>query len=555
MALIICHECEGKVSEYATCCPHCGCPIELIKLKRDTRFVEKGESRILSSAETEKSIHKSTSSKRITLLPTSNILAIAAGPYHIAVLGRDGKCYPRLVENFSIKLGKQRYKQISCGYNYTAGITDEGFVGGVYSSPFVSEEKIMSEARDVVQISAGYETCIALKSNGTIVGPEKFLGDSVELRKWDNIIGIAAGHGHYLGLKFDGTVCACGNNFYGQLLVGDWENIAKVVAGEYFSIGITHEGKVLAVGDNCYGQIDGVENWRNIVEIAAGFSHTVGLMGDGEVVASGDNSSGQCFVGHWENIVSVAAGYNFTLGLSAFGLLYIAGGNQELRELVDRINDEGIECLEADMSQRVVSLKNISRAHYILSNVKECGPADMIVVRDQRVDILNAFLAGQADDEGMAYYATCYRGAADSVVFPKTYKTAIELECEREEKEVEVCYDKFHFERNDIVKQAFFCTSFIDGRMLDRWTKLEAVYLPDGGNLIYLRGEKKISVYLYDKAFLDRCFAKQRGYKIIYKGERYIEYVGNYGLKETIGLHPYPKNIRINGGRLYFTDE
>ena len=31
MALLICPDCSGKVSEHAKACPHCGCPISYIK--------------------------------------------------------------------------------------------------------------------------------------------------------------------------------------------------------------------------------------------------------------------------------------------------------------------------------------------------------------------------------------------------------------------------------------------------------------------------------------------------------------------------------------------
>lgn len=31
MALLVCPECDGKVSEYASACPYCGCPVSIIK--------------------------------------------------------------------------------------------------------------------------------------------------------------------------------------------------------------------------------------------------------------------------------------------------------------------------------------------------------------------------------------------------------------------------------------------------------------------------------------------------------------------------------------------
>ena len=34
MALLVCPECGKKVSEYASACPECGCPIEVIKAQQ-----------------------------------------------------------------------------------------------------------------------------------------------------------------------------------------------------------------------------------------------------------------------------------------------------------------------------------------------------------------------------------------------------------------------------------------------------------------------------------------------------------------------------------------
>lgn len=43
MALIVCPECEGKISEYANMCFHCGCPMDVIKelmIKNKATIVE-----------------------------------------------------------------------------------------------------------------------------------------------------------------------------------------------------------------------------------------------------------------------------------------------------------------------------------------------------------------------------------------------------------------------------------------------------------------------------------------------------------------------------------
>jgi len=44
MALIVCPECENKISEYAPACPYCGCPMSVIQdliIKRQLEEEEK----------------------------------------------------------------------------------------------------------------------------------------------------------------------------------------------------------------------------------------------------------------------------------------------------------------------------------------------------------------------------------------------------------------------------------------------------------------------------------------------------------------------------------
>jgi alpha-tubulin suppressor-like RCC1 family protein len=66
---------------------------------------------------------------------------------------------------------------------------------------------------NVVAIAAGDSDCLALKSDGTVVGwGQNFAGQANIPAGISGIIAISQGVGHNLALKSDGTVAAWGDN-------------------------------------------------------------------------------------------------------------------------------------------------------------------------------------------------------------------------------------------------------------------------------------------------------------------------------------------------------
>ena len=54
MALLTCPECDWKVSEYATCCPKCGCPIDIIKrgnINQDIKYYVNDQEQVVIEEE------------------------------------------------------------------------------------------------------------------------------------------------------------------------------------------------------------------------------------------------------------------------------------------------------------------------------------------------------------------------------------------------------------------------------------------------------------------------------------------------------------------------
>jgi len=134
----------------------------------------------------------------------------------------------------------------------------------------------------------------------------------------NRIVDIAAGHNHLVALKSDGTVCAIGENSFGQCDVSSWTNIVAISAGTNHTVGICKDGTAVATGKNSDGECN-VSNWSNLVSVEAGSCHTVGVKSDGTVIATGSNSNGCCDVSTWTDIVDVELFTFGTLGLRKDG--------------------------------------------------------------------------------------------------------------------------------------------------------------------------------------------------------------------------------------------
>jgi len=226
---------------------------------------------------------------------------------------------------------------------------------------------------------------VGIKADRTVIIFNSNIFDRYDTVNWYDIVEIAAGYNHIIGLKTDGTVITVkkknitdnmSNNTFSGSLKGNmlnalkdtpvlyktleskwekslmeekekrvrnlpenkkylsiefdtssWSDIVEIAAGGDFSIGLKKDGLVVAVGKNDDGQCN-VYNWQNIISISAGSSHTVGLKKDGSVVAVGKNDDGQCNVSNWQNIIAISAKSNNTVGLMQDGKVIVVGNNE-----------------------------------------------------------------------------------------------------------------------------------------------------------------------------------------------------------------------------------
>ena len=228
---------------------------------------------------------------------------------------------------------------------------------------------------NVIEVSAGLEHAVALKSDGSVwawgrnnwgqLGNGTLEDSRVPVAAKDllRITDVAAGMFHTLALAADGTVWAWGRNSYGQLGNGSNEDsaapvkvsglsgVVKIAAGMYHSLAVRSDGTVYAWGRNVYGQLgDGstkdrnsperVEGISGVTNITAGLHHTVALRSDKSVWAWGWNFHGMLGdgtttdqskpvrVAGLSDIIDLRAGLHHTIALRSDGTVWAWGGNE-----------------------------------------------------------------------------------------------------------------------------------------------------------------------------------------------------------------------------------
>jgi hypothetical protein len=226
---------------------------------------------------------------------------------------------------------------------------------------------------NVIDVSAGFHHCLALKSDGTVwawgLNYEGELGNGanvpssvpVQVLGLTGVVKVTGGYTHSLAIKSDGTLWAWGSNYWGQLGNGTFTNsnvpilvpamspVKSVAAGRHTLV-LKTDGSLWAFGFNQYGGLGNgantnsnvpvpVSGMSNVAGIAAGELHSVALMSDGTVWAWGWGNCGQ--LGNGSNydtnvpvrvsgitgVGSIAGGSCHTMALKSDGTLWGWGLN------------------------------------------------------------------------------------------------------------------------------------------------------------------------------------------------------------------------------------
>jgi hypothetical protein len=271
---------------------------------------------------------------------------------------------------------------------YGWGQNDSGQLG-VGNFTEQSQPVQLSGLANVQQVAEGQVFGAALLSDGTVdtwgYDGDGELGDGrtapvyrlipAPVPGLDGVIQIAAGYQHVLALKSDGTVWAWGYNFFRELgdgtqtdratpfQVPSLAGIAQVSASFYDSMARGSDGSVWAWGHNGFGELgDGTTTNRatpvklpglsGVTQVSAGYEHGLAVKSDGTVWAWGNNAFGQLGVGTTTShaapvqvpgltgATQVAAGQTHSLAIAGPGSPVWAWGDDSSSQLGDGATKE-----------------------------------------------------------------------------------------------------------------------------------------------------------------------------------------------------------------------
>ncbi len=244
--------------------------------------------------------------------------------------------------------------------------------------------------KTVIAMSAGYDHCLALCSDGTVaawgnnqyglLGNGTYTSSNVPVAvntagvlAGKSVVAVSAGYSHSLALCDDGTVAAWGS--YGGATSSSvpaavdtsgalsGKTVIAVSSGYGFSLALCSDGTLAAWGDARWGQLGnggegsgsvpvavntaGILSGKSVIAVAAGYHHGLALCSDGTLAAWGENSDGQLGNGSTndgyvpvavnqtgvlagKSIVAVSAGYGHSLVRCSDGTLAAWGRGSEL---------------------------------------------------------------------------------------------------------------------------------------------------------------------------------------------------------------------------------
>lgn len=248
---------------------------------------------------------------------------------------------------------------VSVSDDFIMGIRNDGSVCAIGGNTLVTNWTVDSWS-DIVEVSAGGNHLVGLRSNGMAVATGNNSQRQCEVYEWTDIVDIHSGLNQTFGLKSDGTVImttqngsypidgwkdivsitGCGDVLWGLTENGDvyvrskatpvYSGVKSIHTNASYAIFVLEDGTVVAdpFSENYSRHYTGIENWTEIVDVSTLVSnHAVGLRSDGTAVAVGQNKDGRCDVAEWTDIVAVATGSYHTVGLRADGTVVATGGN------------------------------------------------------------------------------------------------------------------------------------------------------------------------------------------------------------------------------------
>lgn len=244
----------------------------------------------------------------------SNVIAIAAGEYHVLALKADGTVATWPMSYYSLPLLTNvparvtNVVAIAAGGNVSMALRADGSVIAWGVGPTNAPIGVSN----VIAIATSGSHCLAVRSNGTVIGwGDNSYGKATPPAGLSNVISVAAGYNHSVALKADGTVVLWGS--YTNVPPG-LSNVIAISAGGSLTMALTADGKVVGWG---YNPAYIPKDLSNVVAISAGTYGNLSLKADGTVAGKVSSSSLQ--PPQLSNVVAIACAPDGRYGVVAVG--------------------------------------------------------------------------------------------------------------------------------------------------------------------------------------------------------------------------------------------
>jgi len=229
----------------------------------------------------------------------------------------------------NVPVGLDHVKAVSAGSGHCLALKTDGTVVG-WGSNSGGQSTIPAGLGYVLAISASGNYSLALRSDGTVaqwgVYPGGYGAGDVPFDLAD-VVAFAGGWRHAVALKNDGTVVEWGRNVVWSTPSG-LSSVVAVEAGDNFSVALKSDGTVVVWGNNDTGVLSVPSGLSNVVAIATARGHVMALKADGTVVAWGENYSGQTAVpAALDGVEQISAGASHSLALESTGTVVTWGSS------------------------------------------------------------------------------------------------------------------------------------------------------------------------------------------------------------------------------------
>ncbi len=223
--------------------------------------------------------------------------------------------------------------QVAAGKEFGIALRSNGSIIGWGRSHSFNEFNFPGWQSDIRQVAVGGRMTIVKKSDNTYA----YWGENPIAWNWSPIlpsnvhsaVRVYAGYFNHAYLNSNGSLTIFGNNQYNQRSVPSYvSNVVDVSIGERHVSVLMANGTVVSFGDSSLGQMNVPTGLSNVVSVSAGTYYTLALKANGTVVGWGDNSSGQISnLSGLNNIVQISAGSHHALALRADGTVSAWGRN------------------------------------------------------------------------------------------------------------------------------------------------------------------------------------------------------------------------------------